>query len=215
MIQSLLRKVIEPAQPPPRKRGPVVQTSYTSHPVAIPEDFLAPLHDASVITTKKINFEKTTLPEYKDLYAVVLDNVLSKEECDELLRMCEMSAGAHREGIDVPSNGWRPAMVNAGVGYEFLAVDYRNSDRIIWDEKVLAGRLWQRVLQGEGMREYLSVLEGEAYSPVQPSTGPRTDGKRWVATEQGVNERLRFLKYGAGQYFKGEQYPHYHLRVLN
>jgi hypothetical protein len=114
-----------------------------------------------------------------------------------------MSAGAHQEGVEVPNNGWKPAMVNAGVGYEFLATDYRNSDRIIWDQRVLAQRLWERIMQGEGMKEYLSVLEGEEYDPVKGPHNERTDGRRWEAMTQGVNERLRFLKYGAGQFFKG------------
>jgi hypothetical protein len=182
---------------------PVTKTSYTSHPVEIPEDFLAPLPDPSVIAVEKIDFEKTPLPEYKKFYAVILDNVLSQKECDTLIHMTELSAGAHREGVEVPNNGWTPAKVNAGVGYEFINTDYRNSDRIIWDSKVLAERLWGRVLQGKGMKEYLSVLDGEEYFPVLGYTKHKKDGRIWEATTQGVNERLRFLKYGAGQFFKG------------
>lgn len=183
--------------------GRVVQTSYTSLPVDIPKDFLAPLPDPSVIKVERIDFEDSPLPEYKKLYAVVLDNVLSREECGALIRMTELSAGAHREGVEVPNNGWKPAMVNVGVGLECLATDYRNSDRIIWDERVLAQRLWERVLQGEGIKEYLSRLEGEEYFPALDTIESRRDGKIWVATEQGLNERLRFLKYGAGQFFQG------------
>jgi hypothetical protein len=172
---------------PQKKIGPVVvPTSYTSLPVAIPDDFLAPLTDPSVITTAKIDFTKI-LPEYEKYYAVVLDNVLSQQECDELIHMAEMSAGAHQDGVDVPGNGWVPAMINAGIGQEFMAQEYRNSDRIIWNDKVVAKRLWGRILQGQGIREDLMVLKG----------------KTSVVTEQGLNERLRFLKYGAGQFFKG------------
>ena len=117
--------------------------------------------------------------------------------------MTEQSAGAHRDdqGAEVTNNGWRPAMVNAGPGHEFLALDYRNSDRIIWDNEVLVKRIWQRVLQGKGIREFLGVLEGEAYAPVF-GDWPVERGERWVVTRQGVNERMRFLKYGAGQYFR-------------
>lgn len=207
MLKSILQRTKTLAiEPTAAVRGPVVQTSYESHPVDIPDDFLAPVPDPSVIKVKRIDFEKTPLPEYKKLYAVVLDNVLSKEECDSLIRMTEMSAGAHQEGVEVPNYGWKPAMVNAGVGYEFMATDYRNSDRIIWDQTVLAERLWGRVLQGEGMKDYLSSLEGEEYFPVLGSTESRQDGRTWKATTQGLNERLRFLKYGAGQFFKGKLY---------
>jgi len=181
----------------------VVPTSYTSLPVDIPESFLAPLEDPSVIETKVIDFAKTPLPAYKDLYAVVLDNVLSRDECNQLLTMAEISAGAHTEGNEVENNGWRPAMVNAGIGQEFMATDYRNSDRIIWDNEVIAERLWQRVLQGDGIKEYISSLEGEKYRHVLGDSLFRQGIKHHV-TKQGINERLRFLKYGAGQFFRGK-----------
>ena len=183
------------------------KTSYTSVPVPIPDSFLAPLPDPSVIKVEKIDFAKTVLPGYKNLYAVVLDNVLSKEECEQLIHMAEQSAGAHQDDEEeVENNGWRPAMVNAGPGREFVALDYRNSDRIIWDNKVVVKRLWDRVLQGKGMREYLSALDGEEYLPVV-GDGASRRGERWVVTKQGINERMRFLKYGAGQYFRGMFIP--------
>jgi len=185
-------------------RPQVVRTEYTNIPVSIPKTFLAPLPDASTIKVSKIVFEKTPLPEYKPHYAVVLDNVLSKEECDQLLRMSEISVGAHRDGDEPENSGWKPAMVNAGRNHEVLVLDYRNSDRIIWDEHVIAQRLWDRVMQAEGMKEYFSVLEGEAYWSVCGDS--MYEGQRWKVTKQGLNERLRFLKYGPGQYFRGMLY---------
>lgn len=195
-----------------QKRQPtVVYTEYTSLPVPVPANFLAPLSDTSQITVKKIDFAKSAIPAYKNNYAVVLDGVLSQEECDELIRMVEMSAGAHghgngqdenaRGGEEVKNNGWKTAMVNAGRNHEVLAIDYRNSDRIIWDEATIVSRLWARVLQGAGMREYFSVLDGKEYLPVIGPSATR-EGERWVCTEQGLNERMRFLKYGPAQYFK-------------
>ena len=183
----------------------VMRTSYSSIPVDIPDDFLALLADPSVIKTEKIDFEKTPLPEYKNCYAVVLDNVLSQQECDQLLHLTEQSAGAHRDNDEVSNNGWRPAMVNAGVGHEFLALDYRNSDRIIWDNHELTQRIWKRVLQGRNIKDYLSVLEGKEYCPVLGDWAAER-GERWVITKQGVNERMRFLKYGPGQFFR-RAYP--------
>ncbi len=129
--------------------------------------------------------------------------MLSKEECDQLIHMAEMSAGAHRDDMEVQNNGWRPAMVNAGRNLEVLEPEYRNSDRIIWDQNELAKRLWERVLQGEGMKNYLSVLDGKEYARVCGGSAERK-GERWVATPQGLNERLRFLKYGAGQFFRSK-----------
>jgi hypothetical protein len=62
-------------------------------------------------------------------------------------------------------------------------------------------RLWTRILQGKGMKEYFSVLDGKEYKDV---IGWREEkrGDRYVISEQGLNERMRFLKYGEGQYFR-------------
>ena len=43
------------------------------------------------IIYRKIYFATSALPEYKALYAAVLDNVLSREECGEVLRLAERS----------------------------------------------------------------------------------------------------------------------------
>ena len=178
----------------------IVKTNYKSHEVKIPDDFLAPLPDPTSIKVEKIDFANSELPEFKRLYAVVLDNLLSQEECDQLIHLAELSAGGHDEK-KLADNGWIPAMVNAGVGREFYAPEYRNSDRIVWDNKMLVERLWNRVLQGKGIKDYLSVLDGQDYYSVDSTI---RNGQRWAATTQGMNERMRFLKYGAGQYFRSK-----------
>jgi hypothetical protein len=187
--------------PNPIRTLQIVNTNYTSYPVDIPESFLAPLPDPSIIKVEKVDFANSVLSEYKKLYAIVLDNILSLEECDQLIHLAELSAGGHRED-NLPNNGWIPAMVNAGPGREFYAPDYRNSDRIVWDNTMLVQRIWKRILQGEGIKEYLSVLDGEKYYPVV-GDGATRRGERWVVSKQGMNERMRFLKYGAGQFFRG------------
>ncbi|KAB8295854.1 hypothetical protein EYC80_008676 [Monilinia laxa] len=210
----------------------VVKTSYTSLPVPIPDDFMRPLENPDeIITVEKIDFAKTALKEYRGAYAVILDGVLSRNECEMLVKLAEMSKGGHgniirgikvengvkmagsgkgAHGDDVEedeedvkrpaNNGWTAAMVNAGMGHEFLATEYRNSDRIIWDEKEVVGRIWARVLQGKGIKEDIGILEGKKWESLA-SIGIRR-GERWVSTEQGINERMRFLRYGAGQYFR-------------
>jgi hypothetical protein len=185
----------------------IVNTNYTSLPVDIPEDFLAPLPDPSTIKVETVDFANSVLSEYGKLYAVVLDNVLSQEECNQLIHLAELSAGGHGEE-DKPNNGWVPAMVNAGPGKEFFAPDYRNSDRIVWDNNMIVERLWKRIIQGKGVKEYLSVLDGEKYYPVVGDGATRW-GERWVITKQGMNERMRFLKYGAGQFFRRKLLPHF------
>lgn len=179
----------------------LVRTNYTSRPVSIPDNFLAPLADPSSITVSQIDFANTELPEYKGHYAVVLDNVLSPQECKELIHLVEKSAGAHGDDETVENNGWKPAMVNAGSNKEFLALDYRNSDRIIWDNEVIMQRLWARIVEAEGMKEHHSVLEGNRYLYVMGMLAVQR-GDRWVFSRKGPNERMRFLKYGAGQFFR-------------
>jgi hypothetical protein len=179
----------------------VVKSNYTSLPVDIPEDFLAPLSDPSTISVNQIDFATSVLPEYKGLYAVVLDNVMNEQECKQLLHMTELSAGGHSEDATIEDDGWRPAMVNAGRDKEFLALDYRNSDRIIWDNEVIVQRLWTRIMQAEGMRDYFGVMKGKGYSNVV-GDGMVKRNERWVVSPKGPNERMRFLKYGAGQFFR-------------
>ncbi len=175
----------------------VIKTSYTSKPVPIPDSFLSTgAANVGQVTYNKIDFSKTPLPEYTGRYAVVLDNVLSPAECTELIKLAQLSAGAGEP--DVEKDGWRPAMVNAGPHGEFLATDYRNSDRIIWDERTVVHRLLMRCFLAEQVKKDLAVLEGN-----EDILGQRAVelGHKWKATR--LNERMRFLRYGKGQFFRG------------
>ncbi|KIM25823.1 hypothetical protein M408DRAFT_73768 [Serendipita vermifera MAFF 305830] len=186
----------------------IVATSYTSKPVNVSPSFLKTTpYDAKPILTYPVDFAKTPVPEYEDLYAVVLDNVLSPSECKQLIAYAEESAGAGGEtkAVDgdqdgeaaentVENNGWRPAMVNAGPGKEVLMTEYRNSDRIIWDNQDMMDRLWARCLQGDGIKEHLGHLEGGSL------ISSARKGVEWHFSR--LNERMRFLKYGPGQFFK-------------
>jgi hypothetical protein len=91
-----------------------MQEQKTSRPVTIPSDFLKgpPAQPVSVMA---VDWAKSPLPKYAGLYAVVLDNVLSASECEELLRLA------------VESSDWSPALINVGV--EVLATDVRFCDR--------------------------------------------------------------------------------------
>jgi len=171
-----------------------VLTTYTSKDVSIPDNFLTTFPaDSKPITVHAINFSSTVLPEYHGCYAVVLENVLSSSECLELLSLAEQSV------IDPISetDAWKPAMVNVGMGYELWKPDYRNSDRIIWDNKVITDRLLERCFLGEGIKEQLSKIERNVN--LQGSWGVES-GEKWRVTR--LNERMRFLRYGTGQFFK-------------
>ncbi|KAI8174478.1 hypothetical protein K4K51_008774 [Colletotrichum sp. SAR 10_75] len=186
-LSSLLPGSRKKRSPPP-KRGPQpVRTFYTSNPVPVPADFLAaPPPDAPPVTLTRIDWSKTPLPENEGRYAVVLDNVLTRAECAQLLALAEASAVT----ADKP---WQPALVSMAQGWEILEPEYRNSDRIIWDEQEVVDRLWARCALAEGLREELAAFEGVA----RPDRGFETD---WVFDR--FNKRMRFLKYGKGQFFR-------------
>ncbi|KAK3316980.1 oxidoreductase domain-containing protein [Apodospora peruviana] len=169
--------------------GDFVKTSYESRPVPIPDDFLTKEpHDARPITVQEIDWSRTKLPENKDRYAVVLDHVLSPSECETLLRMAEESvADRGKSG----TRTWRPALVNVGGGWEALDKEYRNSDRIIWDNQAIMDRLWERCARADGIREKLAALT------IQRGRG---EPRRWEFSR--FNQRMRFLKYTGGQFFR-------------
>jgi 2OG-Fe(II) oxygenase superfamily len=178
------------------KPGPVIKTTYTSKSIPIPDSFLSTsAANVGQVTYNKIDFSKTALPEYTGLYAVVLDNVLSPAECTELIKLAQLSAGAGEPGVE--NDGWQPAMINAGPEGEFMATDYRNSDRIIWDEKTVMHRLLMRCFLSEQVQKDLAVIDGSEHILGQKAVRL---GHRWKLTR--LNERMRFLRYGKGQFFK-------------
>ncbi|KAK7454915.1 oxidoreductase domain-containing protein [Colletotrichum acutatum] len=192
-IADLIPAALKPK--PPKRAAPKPQkTSYTSNEVPIPPDFLSvPLPaSAPAVTLQKLDWSKTALPENGPLYAVVLDNVLTPDECAQLLRMAEASATDRGPDPD-KDEPWRPAMVNMGPGWEILEPEYRNSDRIIWDQQEVVDRLWGRCRLAPGLEEQLAGIEGVR----RPGKGFETS---WVFKR--FNKRMRFLKYQKGQFFR-------------
>jgi len=166
----------------------IMKTSYSSNPVQIPSNFLKAHTAAESIQVERVDFATSTLPEYASCYATVLDNVLSAAECAELLRLAVLSS---------PTGSWAPALLNVGVGVEMLETEVRHCDRIIWDEQEVVKRIWDRCLLAQGIREELGRIEKQ---PSIQSQRAADRGEKWRMVR--VNERMRFLKYGAGNYFK-------------
>lgn len=177
----------------PRPSRPV-RTSYTSNVVEIPEKFLKrPAADSwEPIKIQKIDFAAAGLPAYAASSAWILENVLSPSECQELLKLAEASAQPGEDG-----DKWRPAMLNMGGNYEMMAADYRNSDRIVWDQPEVMARIMERCFQAEGLQEQLSEIVGN-----ESILGKRAAevGEKWIMTRP--NERMRFLRYRKGQFFQ-------------
>ena len=180
--------------------------TYSSKEVPIPEGFLTrDPDDAQPITIKPVEWTKVGLPQNEGRYAVVLDNVLSPSECETLLHLVEQSVPDSQRGKS-GDRFWRPAMVNAGAGYEVLQTDYRNSDRIIWDCQEVVDRLWERCARAPGVKERLCVLQDDLKVVGYPRRrlGKKVD-QRWEFRR--LNKRMRFLKYGPGQFFRGRRFP--------
>lgn len=180
-----------------RGHGDLVQTSYESKDVDIPSDYMrSQPYDAQPITLKTINFKETVLPEFDGGYAVILDNVLSPSECAKLIQLAEESVLDKDKAED--GDPWRPALVNAGGGYEVLVPDYRNSERIIWDEQEIVDRLWARIERVPEVRERLARFsEADLLGYAKPSWKSPLN---WEFHR--LNKRMRFLRYGPGQFFR-------------
>jgi hypothetical protein len=194
--------------------------SYASKNVTIPPQFLTSLaHDSKPILTSRIDFVAAGMPQYKDSYALVLENVLSPSECTTLLSLVEQSAINEEEP-------WQPALVNVGGNKEVAAPGYRESDRIIWDQQTVVDRLMDRILQADSARLARDVdtivppaephpvtrIAQNVYEkvagavPEQRGANPLSvlgtkAGKtqHWKFTRG--NERMRFLRYKPGNFF--------------
>ncbi|KAJ5225190.1 Prolyl 4-hydroxylase alpha subunit [Penicillium chermesinum] len=142
-------------------------------------------------------FKDSSIRAYQDCFAAVIDNLFSEAECKELLRRAEQSTSAAPSAHPTPT--WERAMVNAGAGKQVMSVDTRKSGRIIFDSPDLAQRLLDRMMPF--MREW--NLDAVRDRPLVTGLGPARRGETFRLAR--LNERLRFLRYEGGDYFR----PHW------
>jgi len=152
----------------------------------VTQDFL--LHPAD-ITKQNVDWKNTHLPEYDGLYATVLDNCFTAAECKTLVSMAE----AQTNGV------WEQAMVNVGGGRQAFHPYTRDCGRIILDDRDVVQKIWNRVKEEVPEIEYLINM------PRVTGNGPAKRKEIWRLSR--LNERMRFLKYGEGQYFKRRSSP--------
>ena len=162
-----------PSSPPPPP--PLLPPSFLTAPPSHPP------------TTTRIDFPSAGLPAYNSRYAILIDNALSASECALLVHAASAHTNAH---------GWEKALVNIGNGRQKLLEDTRNCGRIIWDDALVVGRIWERI---RGFVPEVEVLRG--WEEVL-GRGPVRRGEAWRAV--GLNERMRVLRYGRGEYFRRE-----------
>lgn len=143
-----------------------------------PQDFLTkPLPST---TATRIDFANTSIPEYADFYATVIDNALTPEECDTLLQTAQAE-----------ERTWERAKIQLVSGRQLQVDQVRKCGRIIWSSH----RIWSRV------REHvpeIAKIEGQA-----DITGGWSVVKGEVWKMSRLNEMMRFLKYEGGEYFRG------------
>jgi len=130
-----------------------------------------------------IDFSRTQLPEYSGLFALLIHNLLTPTECNELLNVAQSTSK------------WEKALVNVGGGRQILITEARKCDRIILDDEILAKRLLDRIFPH--LPPEIVTLENKARN-----TGNGPPKRKEVLRITRLNERLRFLKYTRGMYFR-------------
>jgi len=112
------------------------------------------------VSCTKLDLSKL-FPNRRDAFAVVIDGLFTKKECEELITQTE-------------AIGYSEALVGKG---QVRVVEARNNWRCIVDDVEKAKWIYERV---------------RPYVPTE-----------WLGKKPvGLNERLRFLKYHPGEYFK-------------
>ncbi|KAF9448733.1 hypothetical protein P691DRAFT_729118 [Macrolepiota fuliginosa MF-IS2] len=134
-----------------------------------------------------LDFSTTTLPEYSRCYCKVIDDVFSPEDCAALIALAESD------------NEWEQAAVHYGLGasQNYVDTSYRNSERILRFDHKAAELLFRKLLPY--VPELNELKTGTPYSEkIAGVTGLRMHRYKLV----GLNERLSFLRYGPGNYFR-------------
>lgn len=164
--------------------------------VQIPLNFLKDKYPDACL--RQLDFTQTSpsIPAFKDHFAAIVDNILTLEECQQLLRLAEESTLQNKEST---APAWHRAMVNVGNGRQDLAIDRRNCGRILWDTPEIADRLLCR------LRPFIKEcgIETVMDQPLVTGHGPVRRQETFHLSR--LNERLRFLRYEGGEYFR----PHW------
>ncbi|KAJ3540150.1 hypothetical protein NMY22_g4426 [Coprinellus aureogranulatus] len=136
-----------------------------------------------------LDWSKTPLADvYPGYYAKIIDDVFTPDECDALIAL------AQSDGKE-----FTQAYLNFGLGPndKFMDLDFRNSDRILRFDKPAADQIYQRLLPYIPEITVLKPLDEywERAARINKHQRPT-----WKLI--GVNERLSYLRYGEGQYFR-------------
>ncbi|GMH97550.1 hypothetical protein TrST_g6727 [Triparma strigata] len=155
--------------------------------------WLHPLPEPTTLTLERIS-----LPDGNPDFAGVIRNVLSKEECQHLIKCSEKV-------------GYEQATVTTFGNQQVTMTNYRKSSRCIIDSDNIAGVIWERISNHIPQPSQISSLQLSA----PPRNGGRNCHRRnidaslqrktpaesshWRPYE--INHRMRFLRYDEGEYF--------------
>ena len=140
-------------------------------------------------------------------FALLIDNAFTPQECRDMLLYATSETGAvNGSGSDSSGDGgggsggggrWEAALINTSHGQQKLAPEVRNCGRILRDDPELAAKLFARIAP---------LLRREAVDVVSPHGRWQGMKSAWLGDTPWrltrLNERLRFLKYGPGEYFR-------------
>ena len=140
------------------------------------------------------HFEELNVSEWEGegKFAIVVHNVFSADECTELIARSE-------------AKGYEAALLNIGGGRQVEALAVRRSKRTIIDDPALAEEMWSRIIQATSedprLMQRMSPRLAHAMASKKESSGGGGAPIEPSHHAVGLNERLRFLKYEAGDYF--------------
>jgi len=143
---------------------------------------------SSLVNAPVFDWSTTPLAHYYNgFYLKVLDDFFTSEECAALIALAESD------------DNWKQAAVHYGMGADenYVNTDYRNSERILRFDHEAAEKLYQRLLPY--VQELVEIKRGDKWEGIVGQPG-RVSGT-WKLV--GLNERLSFLRYGPGHYFRG------------
>ncbi|KAK2465421.1 hypothetical protein APHAL10511_002775 [Amanita phalloides] len=122
---------------------------------------------------------------YGDLYAILIDNAFSAEECEALIKLAS------------DTGPWTPAGMSAQSVEQTVHKEFRYSERILRVDDDAANRIY------DVLHPLLNdIHEITPFGRWSCITGKKEHKERPTWHLVGVNPRLSFLRYGPGHYFK-------------
>jgi hypothetical protein len=139
------------------------------------------------VSVHKIDYASYGFEDYNGSIALVIDNIFSQEEC---LKILSVTGGATIESDE----HWEVAAINGGPGSKGVVYsDYRNGQRIIKDDFATVEWMLER------LRPHIKDIEELDEKATKQWFGKAVTGRAKLVS---INERLRFLRYGIGGFFR-------------